>query len=119
MNTKRLKITVLGKSYEVLVEDMGEATDAVVTSPDRPPQAAVVPIDTPELTEVTAPMSGTILDIVTHVGDTVQAGDRLCVLEAMKMQNVLPAPVGGTVRQIVVSKGDAVDAGDLLITIEA
>ena len=119
MNTKRLKITVLGKSYEVLVEDMGEVTDAVVTSPDRAPQTAVVPIDAPELTEVTAPMSGTILDIVTQVGDTVQAGDRLCILEAMKMQNVLPAPVSGTVRQIVVSRGDAVDAGDLLITIEA
>ncbi|MBO5754560.1 MAG: acetyl-CoA carboxylase biotin carboxyl carrier protein subunit [Clostridia bacterium] len=119
MTTKKLKITVLGKSYEVLVEDLGEVTDVVTPAPDRTPQASVLPIDTPALTEVTAPLSGTILEVVTHVGDTVQAGDRLCVLEAMKVQNVLPAPVSGMVRQILISKGDAVDAGAVLITIEA
>ena len=118
MKTKKLKITVLGKCYEVLVEDLGEVTETVTPTTERAPQAAVTPIDTPALTEVSAPMSGTILEIFAHVGDEVQAGDRLCLLEAMKMQNVIPAPVDGTVRQILTSKGDAVDNGDLLVTIE-
>ena len=123
MKTKKFKITVLGKSYEVLVEDMGEVTaesNAMGAAPaEWAPQAAVTPIDTPDLTEVTAPMSGTILEICTEVGATVQAGDRLCVLEAMKMQNVIPAPVDGIVRQILINTDDGVDAGELLITIEA
>lgn len=119
MKTKKLKITVLGKSYEVLVEDLGEVSDFVNLPIERAPQAAVTPIDAPVLTEVTAPMSGTILEIFAHVGDEVQAGDRLCLLEAMKMQNVIPAPVDGIVRQILTAKGDAVGAGELLITIEA
>ena len=118
MKTKKLKITVLGKSYEVLVEDLGEVADAVGTPVDRISQSSVTPIDTPVLTEVTAPMSGTILEIFTHVGDEVQAGDRICLLEAMKMQNVIPSPIDGTVRQILTNKGDAVDSGELLITIE-
>ena len=119
MNIKKLKITVLGKSYEVLVEELAEGADAVAPNAERAPQSTVVPIDTPELTEVTAPMGGTIMDIAVKPGDTVQAGDKLCVLEAMKMQNVIPSPIDGIVRQIVVAKDDAVDVGDLLITIEA
>lgn len=118
MKTKKLKITVLGKCYEVLVEDLGEITEAANMVTERAPQAAVTPIDTPELTEVSAPMSGTILEIFAHVGDEVQAGDRLCLLEAMKMQNVIPSPVDGVIRQILTNNGDAVDSGELLITIE-
>ncbi len=118
MKTKKLNITVLGKTYEVLVEDMGEVSESASLPAERVPQAAVTPIDTPVLTSVTSPMSGTILNVFVHVGDEVQAGDKLCLLEAMKIQNVIPSPTDGTVRQILTAKGDAVDTGTVLFTIE-
>ena len=62
-------------------------------------------------------MPGTILDVKVQNGQKVNAGDVLCVLEAMKMENEIPAPKAGTVTSVVVSKGASVNAGDVLVTI--
>jgi acetyl-CoA/propionyl-CoA carboxylase biotin carboxyl carrier protein len=51
-------------------------------------------------------------------GDEVAAGDVVCVLEAMKMENDVVTEAGGTVTQVVVSEGDSVDMGDVLVVIE-
>ncbi len=67
--------------------------------------------------DVTAPMPGTILDVKVNVGDAVQAGTTVLILEAMKMENEIAAPAAGTVKAIHVSKGAAVNPGDVLITI--
>ena len=66
---------------------------------------------------VTAPLPGTINDIKVKVGDKVNAGDTVVVLEAMKMQNNIEAECTGTITSINVSKGDAVMEGDVLVTI--
>ena len=66
---------------------------------------------------VTAPLPGTINDIKVKVGDTVNAGDTVVVLEAMKMQNNIEAETAGTIASINVNKGDAVMEGDTLVTI--
>jgi geranyl-CoA carboxylase alpha subunit len=68
--------------------------------------------------QVTAPMHGNLLEILVRVGDTVEAGARLAVLEAMKMQHEILAPVGGVVAELPVSPGVQVRAGDLLIGID-
>ena len=65
---------------------------------------------------VVAPLPGTINDIKVKVGDKVNAGDTVVILEAMKMQNNIEAETSGTITSINVNKGDAVMEGDTLVT---
>ena len=66
---------------------------------------------------VIAPLPGTINEIKVKVGDKVNAGDTVVILEAMKMQNNIEAETSGTITSINVNKGDAVMEGDTLVTI--
>ena len=68
--------------------------------------------------DIGAPMPGLILDVVVKEGDEVVKGDKLLVLEAMKMENIIKSPGSGKVKSIVVSKGDSVDSGQKLIHFE-
>ncbi len=67
--------------------------------------------------EITAPMQGTIVKVNVSEGDTVSAGDTICVLEAMKMENNLTAETDGTVTSLNVSEGDSVGGGDVIAVI--
>ncbi len=67
---------------------------------------------------ITAPMQGTIIKVLVEVGQEVDAGQTICVLEAMKMENMIESPTSGTVRSINVSSGDYVAAGDELAAID-
>lgn len=67
---------------------------------------------------VKAPMPGLVLDILVKPGQTVQKGDPLLILEAMKMENVLKAAGEGQVKSVNVQKGMAVDKGELLLEME-
>ena len=117
---KKLKITVLGKTYEVLVEDMGEVTADQPVYADRiiPSSVHVPPVERNTTTTVSAPMSGTVTDIAVITGATVTAGTPLLTLEAMKMQNTIPAPKDGVVREILVRKGDSVSSGTPMFIID-
>ncbi len=68
---------------------------------------------------LTAPMPGTIVRVLVREGDTVKAGRRLAVLEAMKMEHAIEAPYDGVVRAVTHQEGDLVAAGDRLIELEA
>ena len=68
--------------------------------------------------QVTAPMQGTIVNILVEEGSEIQAGEPICVLEAMKMENNVMAEKSGIVKEVLVSKGDSVGAGDVLAVIE-
>ena len=67
---------------------------------------------------VTAPMQGTILKVLVNVGDAVEVGQNLVVLEAMKMENNIAAETAGSVKEIRAKVGDSVGAGDTMIVIE-
>lgn len=67
--------------------------------------------------EVHAPMPGLVVDVLVRAGDTVEAGQPVAVVEAMKMQNALVAPLAGTVASVAAQPGTAVDSGALLLTI--
>jgi len=66
---------------------------------------------------VTVPMQGTIVKVLVEVGDTVEAGDTVCVLEAMKMENNITAETAGTVTEVRVAPGDSVGSGDIVAVI--
>ncbi|HET6792950.1 MAG TPA: acetyl-CoA carboxylase biotin carboxylase subunit [Acidimicrobiales bacterium] len=68
--------------------------------------------------EVTVPMQGTIVKILVAVGDEVEVGQPVCVLEAMKMENNINAEKAGRVSDIRVGPGDTVGAGDVVAVIE-
>ena len=63
-------------------------------------------------------MQGTIVKVQVAIGDKVESGDILVVLEAMKMENNITSDVSGTITEINASEGDAVGAGDVIIIIE-
>ena len=84
------------------------ASSATTTQP-----AAAAASDKP----VVAPLPGTINEIKVKVGDKVNAGDTVVILEAMKMQNNIEVETSGTITGINVNKGDAVMEGDTLVTI--
>ena len=67
---------------------------------------------------IIAPMQGTIVKVTVAVGDTVESGQSVLVLEAMKMENHINAEQGGTVKDIKIAAGDTVSAGDVLLVIE-
>ena len=66
---------------------------------------------------VTVPMQGTIVKVLVEVGDTVEAGDTVCVLEAMKMENNITAETAGSVTEVRVAPGDSVGSGDIVAVI--
>ena len=68
--------------------------------------------------DVTVPMQGTIVKVLVEVGQQVDAGQAVVVLEAMKMENQITAERGGTVKEIKVAAGDTVGGGDVVAVIE-
>jgi biotin carboxyl carrier protein len=64
-----------------------------------------------------SPLPGVILDIVVKVGDTISVGQKLLVLEAMKMENIIESDVAGKIIDVTASKGDSVMQGDTLFVI--
>jgi pyruvate carboxylase len=71
--------------------------------------------DPEDPSQACAPMPGMVTEIAVSPGQVVKEGDKLAVLEAMKMLTTVSAPADGTVKSLLVNKGDQVDSGDLLI----
>ena len=130
----KYKITLKGKTYEVLVEQ-GEAiiedeydyvppVAPVAAAPVATPAAAPAPAAAAPAggavaagTRVDSPLPGNVLDVKVSVGQAVKAGQVLVIIEAMKMENEVAAPCDGVVKQIVASKGAVVATGDALLVI--
>lgn len=67
--------------------------------------------------QITAPMPGKVVRLLVKAGDTVEAGQGLLVVEAMKMQNEIRSSKGGTVERVLVAEGQAVNAGEVLCVV--
>ena len=120
-------VTVNGKAYDVEIVGREVRKAAPVAKPAAPaakPTAAPAPAakaDAPaaagEGTPFKAPLPGTINDIKVSVGQQVNVGDVVLILEAMKMENEITAEKAGTITSITVNKGDSVMEGTTLFTI--
>jgi biotin carboxyl carrier protein len=71
---------------------------------------------TPKISDLKAPMPGLVLQVLVQPGDTVNKGDKILVLEAMKMENAIKSPTDGIIGDVLVSQGLAVDKNQILIT---
>lgn len=129
-------VTLNGKNYEVEVEKntakitnttaaaAPAAAPAPKVAPAPAPVAAPAPAPAPAPVaaapaggaNVTAPMPGTVLNVVAPVGTAVKAGDVILILEAMKMENDIVAPCDGTVASVA-AKGTSVNTDDVLATL--
>ena len=67
--------------------------------------------------DITAPLPGTMTEILVKPGDKVEEGQTVAILEAMKMENEIQAESGGTVKEIKVAKGDSVLEGTVIVTL--
>jgi len=93
------------------------ASPAAAKAEAKPAAAAPAPAAAVEGTPLTAPMPGMIVSYKVGVGDAVNEGETVVILEAMKMENALPAPVSGTVKELKFGSGDTVAKGDVLAII--
>ena len=127
----KFKITVDEHTYEVDVEavdtDAPERAPrdyaiepAAVRLPASAPAAprSVTPDTADEAKVCRSPVTGTVVKLVAQAGQSIEAGDVLLVLEAMKMETNITAPVGGKVAAIRAKAGDSVQAGQILAEFE-
>lgn len=130
---RKLRITVEGKVYDVLVEELTENGHAAPVYPSIagtgvPSHVAAAPIAAPPPPSAAAkpmagagdeisPLAGVVESLAVSLGQNVAAGDKIMVIEAMKMKTPIHANHSGTVKNINVVVGQAVEAGAVLMTI--
>ena len=123
---KNYTITVNGVAYSVTVEETAAGAAPVAAAAPAPvaaapaPAAAAAPKAAPAAAggiEVTAQVPGKVFKVVKNVGESVDAGETVIILESMKMEIPVVAPEAGTVASINKNAGDAVESGDLLATL--
>ena len=89
----------------------------VTPAPAVAPAPAAAPAGVAGSITVESPMPGKILSVEKKVGDSVEAGQTIMILEAMKMENEIVAPEAGTIASINVSVNQSVEAGEVLATL--
>jgi len=108
-----VEVTVEGKTFDVAVEGQVRARPA----PRTVARTAAAAAPTPVKGAVSAQMNGRVVRVAVQPGDTVDAGDLLLILEAMKMENEVRSPRAGTVTEVRVAPGDRVSQGDPLVVL--
>lgn len=122
------KVNVNGIDYEVEIEDapVSAAPAAAAPAPASAASASASPAAAPApaaaapagpAKKVCSPLPGVILSVNVAVGDKVKAGDKVAVLEAMKMENDIEAESDGTITAIHVQKGDSVLEGAAIVSL--
>lgn len=109
---------VTGTGARRLVSVGSEVIEVLIQDPKRLPPGSSAAAGASGVTRVSAQMPGKVVAVLKGVGDAVEAGQGLVVIESMKMQNELKSPGGGTVTQCHVVPEQTVEGGQLLFQIE-
>ena len=104
---KRYQIQIDGRTYQVQISD---AVDQQILKMNLKSKKSN------QLKELRAPMPGLVRQVNVQVGDQVDSGDALFILEAMKMENVLKSPVNGIVSDLFVKPGESVEKNQILLS---
>ena len=113
---KIYKIKVNGKAYRVELEEIEQVDSAPLEEKRKQETKKLVNNDGGK--EVVSPIQGQVTNVKVKVGDKVQKGDVLLIVEAMKLENEVVSPFEGQVAEILVTKGQNVKAKDVIVTIE-
>ena len=108
----------INKTYTVLVNNNEYVVDITNALDDLIKEMGFEVGKSKMVNDIKAPMPGLILEINVSVGQEVNEGDNLLILEAMKMENSFDSPRAGIIKSISVEKGQAVEKGQLLIEFE-
>ncbi|ABR30450.1 propionyl-CoA carboxylase [Thermosipho melanesiensis] len=129
---RKFRVRVNGKEYIVEVEDLQPNTTTTETQVKNEIKVeTAAPAKAEEKVQdiqpkpasagtkaINAPMSGIVLKVLVSQGQNVNPGDKVVVLEAMKMENEIISETSGKVKNILVKEGDNVDTGQALIELE-
>jgi glutaconyl-CoA/methylmalonyl-CoA decarboxylase subunit gamma len=120
-------ITVDGKKYNVGLKDLGEELKIETVQKAGPAVSSAAAVSHVQASvsssgsgshEIPAPLPGLILNVLVKVGDSVKAGQKIMIMEAMKMENDINATRDGKIKAINVHNGDNISEGDILAVIE-
>ena len=113
---KVYKIKVNGKSYRVELEEIEQVDSTPLEEKRKQDTKKIVNNDGGK--EVVSPIQGQVTNVKVKVGDKVQKGDVLLIVEAMKLENEVVSPFEGQVAEILVTKGQNVKAKEPIVIIE-
>lgn len=112
-----IQLEVNGSPYEVVLDQpTAKAKTPVLARQPIPMPANQIKLSD---TQIKSPLPGTILEMLVKPGDVVQRDQKVCVMEAMKMENSILSEMAGKVKAIRVQAGAQVLQGDVLIELEA
>jgi glutaconyl-CoA/methylmalonyl-CoA decarboxylase subunit gamma len=134
---KNFRITVDGRSYNVVVEDLDVSTAPAFARPAPPPVMSVAPpvavaapvsVAAPAAAptptpgpagagSIVAPLGGVVFSIDVPLGHAVAVGDRVAIIEAMKMKTEVMSKLAGTVSHIAAKANESVETGQILMTL--
>jgi biotin carboxyl carrier protein len=129
INARPIVAVVDGEAFEVFPENSGpieggmnrlQKVEAVKQAEARIKLPAAAPASNliSASNALTAPLPGTVIEIFVHVGDVIEAGQVMLIIEAMKMKNSIRATRGGTVAEVLVSAGQSVAHKQTLVKFE-
>ncbi|MCP4765688.1 MAG: sodium-extruding oxaloacetate decarboxylase subunit alpha [Gammaproteobacteria bacterium] len=114
------RVSVNGSEYDVVVgpgnADISQVTAVAAPAPSATP-AAAAPVAAGPVTEIKAPLSGSVIEILVAVGQKVNDGDPVMILEAMKMETEIRTNASGTIQSIAIKKGDSIQSDQSLMVI--
>lgn len=108
-NAKKMTVETEGQTFEVEIRDeLDQMLD----------QLGFSSASTKHIKEIKAPMPGLVLDIAVTEGQEVLEGDRILILEAMKMENSILIHANARIKEVKVKAGQAVEKGQVLVTLD-